>query len=93
VTVGDGDGIGISGDGIGDIVGDGIGDGDSVGDGETVGLTVGETVGLTVGETVGETVGDKLNLLASFGEFTAAKIPDKRNKLAPVAKMIFLNIN
>lgn len=89
MTVGDGDGIGISGDGIGDIVGDGIGDGDSVGDGETVGLTVGETVGLTVGETVG----DKLNLLASFGEFTAAKIPDKRNKLAPVAKMIFLNIN
>jgi len=85
------------------MVGDGAGLGDSVGDGETVGLTVGETVGdgetvgLTVGDVLGDfvgvTVGDTLKSPVLPDEFTAAKIPVKRNKLAPAAKIVFFNIN
>jgi hypothetical protein len=88
VIVGDGV-IGISGE----IVGDGETLGETVGDGEPVGLTLGETVGEIVGEIVGETVGALFIRPFFSGATAAAKIPDKRNKHVPAAKIVFLNIN
>lgn len=92
VIVGDGV-IGISGE----IVGDGETLGETVGDGEPVGLTLGETVGEMLGDIVGDTVGDTVGALFIrpfiSGATAAAKMPDKRNKLVPAAKIVFLNIN
>jgi hypothetical protein len=45
-----------------------------------------------LGDLVGVTVGDTFNSSVFPDEFTAAKIPVKRNKLAPRAKIVFLNI-
>ncbi len=67
--------------------------GETVGDGEPVGLILGENVGEIPGEIVGETVADVFGLPVFSGIIDAAKIHESRNKQAPAARIVFLNIN